>query len=64
MAMNASNPSPFLSPYLSTVADLPKHAPQAPHAYVPQIRLYQDWLHQNLGIEFDHYQDLWQWSIT
>ena len=64
MAMNASTPTPFLSPYLSSLADLPKSAPQAPHAYVPQIRLYQDWLQHNRGIAFDAYKDLWQWSIT
>jgi acetoacetyl-CoA synthetase len=64
MAMNASTPTPFLSPYLSSLADLPKSAPQAPHAYVPQIRLYQDWLKQNRGLSFEAYKDLWQWSIT
>jgi acetoacetyl-CoA synthetase len=64
MAMNASTPTPFLSPYHSSLADLPKSAPQAPHAYVPQIRLYQDWLQHNRGIAFDAYKDLWQWSIT
>jgi inorganic pyrophosphatase len=58
MAMNASTSKPFLSPYLSSVSDLPKQAPQAPHAYVPQIRLYQDWLSQNRGIAFEHYKDL------
>jgi len=64
MAMNASTPTPFLSPYLSSLADLPKSVPQAPHAYVPQIRLYQDWLKQNRGLSFEAYKDLWQWSIT
>ena len=62
--MNASTPKPFLSPYLSSVSDLPKQAPQAPHPYVPQIRLYQNWLRENRGIAFEHYKDLWQWSIT
>ncbi len=62
--MNASTPKPFLSPYLSSVSDLPKQAPQAPHPYVPQIRLYQNWLKENRGIAFEHYKDLWQWSIT
>ena len=37
---------------------------QAPANYVPQIRLYQNWLKQNRGISFDRYEDLWQWSIT
>jgi len=33
-------------------------------AYVPQIRLYQDWLHARHGLRFDHYDALWRWSIT
>ena len=34
----------------------------APH--VPQIRLYQDWLREQRGLSFAHYNDLWQWSVT
>ena len=34
----------------------------APH--VPQIRLYQDWLREQRGLSFSHYNDLWQWSVT
>ena len=30
--------------------------------YVPQIRLYQDWLEQNRGLRFDSYDAMWQWS--
>ena len=40
---------------------------QSPHptpAFVPQIRLYQDWLEAERGLRFDHYADLWQWSVT
>ncbi len=32
--------------------------------YVPQIRLYQNWLHEQRGLNFDSYHDLWQWSVT
>jgi len=30
---------------------------------IPQIRLYQDWLRVHRGLEFDDYQDLWEWSV-
>lgn len=33
-------------------------------AYTPQIRLYQDWLRQNRGLQFDNYDALWRWSTT
>ncbi|QTN26534.1 acetoacetate--CoA ligase [Rhodoferax sp. AJA081-3] len=39
----------------------PAHRP-AP--YIPQIRLYQDWLKANRGLSFATYRDLWNWSIT
>ena len=35
---------------------------QAP--YVPQIRLYQDWLRKRNGLSFSSYEDLWRWSVT
>ena len=31
---------------------------------VPQIRLYQDWLHRTRGLSFDSYDALWRWSVT
>jgi acetoacetyl-CoA synthetase len=31
-------------------------------AYVPQIRLYQDWLRNARGLSFDSYDALWRWS--
>jgi len=31
---------------------------------IPQIRLYQDWLHTQRGLSFASYRELWQWSIT
>jgi acetoacetyl-CoA synthetase len=33
-------------------------------AYVPQIRLYQDWLRDARGLEFEDYHALWHWSVT
>ncbi|MDP3673026.1 MAG: acetoacetate--CoA ligase [Telluria sp.] len=32
--------------------------------YVPQIRLYQDWLRETRGQSFDDYDALWRWSVT
>ena len=32
--------------------------------YVPQIRLYQDWLRTQRGLVFDDYDALWHWSVT
>lgn len=32
--------------------------------YVPQIRLYQDWLARERGLQFDSYDALWRWSTT
>ena len=36
--------------------------PTAP--FVPQIRLYQDWLSRERGLRFDSYDALWRWSTT
>jgi acetoacetyl-CoA synthetase len=32
--------------------------------YVPQIRLYQDWLAQKTAQRFENYDALWHWSTT
>lgn len=32
--------------------------------FVPQIRLYQDWLREQRGLDFDSYDALWRWSVT
>ena len=32
--------------------------------YVPQIRLYQQWLAEQRGLRFDSYDALWRWSVT
>ncbi|MGJ7612863.1 MULTISPECIES: acetoacetate--CoA ligase [unclassified Variovorax] len=31
---------------------------------IPQIRLYQNWLHDTRGLSFDSYDALWRWSVT
>ncbi len=35
-----------------------------PPPFIPQIRLYQDWLRRERGLAFDGYDALWRWSIT
>ena len=35
-----------------------------PAPYIPQIRLYQNWLHQQRGLQFADYEALRQWSVT
>ncbi len=32
--------------------------------YLPQIRLYQNWLRDQRGLSFDTYDALWRWSTT
>jgi acetoacetyl-CoA synthetase len=32
--------------------------------YLPQIRLYQNWLREQRGLAFDSYDALWRWSVT
>nr|WP_326529412.1 acetoacetate--CoA ligase [Rhodoferax sp.] len=32
-------------------------------SYIPQLRLYQDWLAAKRGLSFDSYDALWRWSI-
>ena len=32
--------------------------------YVPQIRLYQDWLAERRGLRFESYDALWRWSVS
>ena len=32
--------------------------------YVPQIRLYQNWLQARHGLQFADYHALWRWSVT
>ncbi len=32
--------------------------------FVPQIRLFQDWLAETRGLSFDSYEAFWEWSVT
>jgi acetoacetyl-CoA synthetase len=32
--------------------------------FIPQIRLYQNWLAEHRGLRFETYDALWQWSVT
>lgn len=45
---------------------MPGPTSAAPHTppYVPQIRLYQNWLQARRGLVFDGYHALWRWSTT
>ena len=36
----------------------------SPPAYIPQIRLYQNWLAEQRDLHFDDYDALWRWSTT
>ena len=38
--------------------------PSASAPYLPQIRLYQNWLRDERGLSFATYNDLWRWSVT
>ena len=53
---------------MSTVSHHNTHAPSAASSdappFVPQIRLYQNWLRDQRGLTFDNYDALWRWSIT
>jgi acetoacetyl-CoA synthetase len=32
--------------------------------YIPQVRLYRDWLRVQRGLDFKDYDALWRWSVT
>ena len=32
--------------------------------FVPQIRLYQQWLAEQRQLQFEDYQAMWRWSVT
>ena len=53
---------------MATVSHHNTHAPSAAHSdappFVPQIRLYQNWLRDQRGLTFDSYDAMWRWSIT
>lgn len=54
-AAPASPPSPTPLPTPDATAAPP---------FVPQLRLYQDWLRAQHGLEFADYDALWRWSVT
>ncbi|RYF28233.1 MAG: acetoacetate--CoA ligase [Comamonadaceae bacterium] len=39
-------------------------APTAHPPFIPQIRLFQDWLRAERGLVFGDYEALWRWSVT
>ena len=39
-------------------------SPDQTPPFVPQIRLYQNWLAEQRGLQFDNYEALWRWSVT
>jgi acetoacetyl-CoA synthetase len=39
-------------------------SPEKQPPFVPQIRLYQNWLAEHRGLKFDSYDALWRWSTT
>ena len=45
--------------YMNTATRSSASAP-----YLPQIRLYQNWLRDERGLSFATYNDLWRWSVT
>ncbi len=49
---------------MSSATNHNTHAPSNAAAFVPQIRLYQNWLRDQRGLTFDNYDALWRWSIT
>lgn len=42
----------------------PSPLPSATPPYIPQIRLYQQWLERERGLAFGDYDALWRWSTT
>jgi acetoacetyl-CoA synthetase len=49
---------------MTVTASAPLALPAIPPAYVPQIRLYQEWLARERGLRFDSYDALHHWSVT
>lgn len=49
---------------MSSVINHNTHEPSDAAQFVPQIRLYQNWLRDQRGLSFDNYDALWRWSIT
>ena len=62
----ARGPQPRYADAMETPARTPDTTGAAGErpAYVPQIRLYQDWLERERGLRFADYDALWRWSTT
>jgi acetoacetyl-CoA synthetase len=58
MPNDAMTAGPVAGPAADPAADL------STPAFVPQIRLYQDWLARERGRVFDSYDALWRWSVS
>jgi acetoacetyl-CoA synthetase len=41
-----------------------KATTQTSAPYVPQVRLYTQWLEKHHGLKFENYQAMWRWSVT
>ncbi|PIF92786.1 acetoacetyl-CoA synthetase [Acidovorax sp. 62] len=50
------------TPHISDGRGTSAEGPTPP--YIPQIRLYQHWLRDVRGLQFDSYDALWRWSTT
>ncbi|AYM98187.1 acetoacetate--CoA ligase [Acidovorax sp. 1608163] len=50
------------TPHISDGRGTSAEGPTPP--YIPQIRLYQHWLRDARGLQFDSYDALWRWSTT
>ena len=48
---------------MNTATTPPVSVTDAP-PYLPQIRVYQNWLRDKRGLSFATYNDLWRWSVT
>ena len=42
----------------------PSAPTQTTPPFIPQIRLYQNWLHSQRNLQFADYSALWRWSVT
>jgi len=63
LAQTMASTAPFTGASSAASAGLPARAVATP-PYVPQIRLYQNWLRDQRGLSFANYNDLWRWSVT
>ncbi|CAM4065498.1 acetoacetate--CoA ligase [Paracidovorax anthurii] len=50
----------------ATLGRMETTPPAAPACapFIPQLRLYQNWLERHRGLAFEDYHALWRWSVT